>query len=137
MGLRLLKFLDAGIFVAFAVFLFAHWNWMAHYIIGMAMGVTGFVLWMVAREQLGASFSVAARAHKLVTRGLYSKFRHPIYYFAGVAYMGLFIALGNIYALVFFLCGYSVQLFRAIKEEKVLEQAFGEEYRRYKAATWI
>jgi protein-S-isoprenylcysteine O-methyltransferase Ste14 len=30
-----------------------------------------------------------------------------------------------------------LQIFRARKEEQVLHEAFGEEYARYKAATWF
>jgi protein-S-isoprenylcysteine O-methyltransferase Ste14 len=135
--LKFLKILDAGVFVLFAAYLFAHWQWNARYMTGMAIGVAGFVLWMLARHQLGESFSVTAQARKLVTTGLYSKFRHPIYYFAGAGYVGLFIALGRIIPLVCFLVFYSFQLIRAMKEESVLEKAFGEEFRRHKAATWI
>ncbi len=135
--MKVVKFIDAGIYVAFAAYLFAHWNWSARYIAGMTIGVIGFVLWMVARQQLGASFSVKAKARALVTTGLYSKFRHPIYYFAGIGYVGLLIAWGKIIPLVCFLVFYSFQLVRALKEESVLEKAFGEEFRRYKATTWI
>jgi protein-S-isoprenylcysteine O-methyltransferase Ste14 len=135
--LKFLKILDAGIFVLFAAYLLMHWQWGARYITGMAIGVIGFVLWMVARHQLGASFSVTAQARALVTTGLYSKFRHPIYYFACVGYAGLFIAWGRIIPLVCFLAFYSFQLRRIFKEESVLEQAFGDDYRRYKASTWV
>jgi protein-S-isoprenylcysteine O-methyltransferase Ste14 len=134
---KFIKFIDAGFYLAFMAYLFMHWQWSARYITGMAIGAIGFVLWMVAREQLGASFTVTAQARKLVTTGLYSKFRHPIYYFGGVGFIGLFIALGRIIPLVCFVAGYTFQLFRALKEESVLEQAFGDEFRRYKAATWI
>ena len=73
----------------------------------------------------------------LVTKGLYSKFRHPIYLFRGIAFLGLFIAWGKLIPLLCFLLIYPLQILRARKEEKVLEQAFGEEYRRYKAGTWF
>jgi protein-S-isoprenylcysteine O-methyltransferase Ste14 len=135
--LKILKLIDAGAFLVFAGILAAHWQWDARYLIGMAIGATGFVLWMVARRQLGASFSVTAQARKLVTTGLYSKFSNPIYLFAGVAYLGLFIAWGKWIPGVCFLLFYSFQFARAKKESKVLEQAFGDEYRRYKAGTWI
>jgi protein-S-isoprenylcysteine O-methyltransferase Ste14 len=64
------------------------------------MAAVGFALWLTARIQLGKSFSVRARARALVTTGLYSKFRHPIYLFGGVAYAGLLIAWGKLIPLV-------------------------------------
>jgi protein-S-isoprenylcysteine O-methyltransferase Ste14 len=106
-------------------------------LVGIAMAVVGRGLWILARVQLRRSFAVRAQAKTLVTTGLYSKFRHPIYLFGGIAYLGLFIAWGKLIPLLCFLLIYPVQILRARKEEKVLEQAFGEEYRRYKAGTWF
>ena len=47
--------------------------WTALRIAEMVLIIVGFVLWTVARFQLGASFAVKAEARQLVTRGLYSK----------------------------------------------------------------
>jgi hypothetical protein len=52
------------------------------------MAAAGFVLWILARVQLGSSFAVTAQAKALVTAGLYAKFRHPVYLFGGVAFTG-------------------------------------------------
>jgi protein-S-isoprenylcysteine O-methyltransferase Ste14 len=101
------------------------------------MAVAGFGLSILARVQLGRSFSIRPQASKVVRTGLYSKFRHPIYLFRGIAFLGLFIAWGKPIPLLCFLMIYPLQILRARKEEKVLEQAFGEEYRRYKAGTWF
>jgi len=72
-----------------------------------------------------------------VTTGLYSRIRNPLYIFAGLGYLGLFIALGNWVALALFLVLYSYHVPRVKKEERALEQAFGDVYRRYKARTWF
>jgi len=102
------------------------------------MAVVGFVLWMVARVQLGKSFSVRAQAKALMTKGLYSKFRHPIYLFGELTIAGLFIAWGELLiGCVYFAVTVPVQISRIRNEERVLEEAFGEEYRRYKAGTWF
>jgi protein-S-isoprenylcysteine O-methyltransferase Ste14 len=102
------------------------------------MAVVSFTLWMFARIQLGRSFSVRAEAKALVTTGLYSKFRHPVYLFGELAFAGLFLAWGKpIPALVYFALFIPTQIVRARKEERVLEQAFGDEYRRYRARTWF
>ena len=134
---KILYWIDICIFLAFAVFVVSHEPWSTRYFIGVGMAVAGFTLSILARIQLGQSFSIRPQARKLVTTGLYSKFRHPIYLFRGIAFFGLFIAWGKLMPLVFFLLIYPLQILRARKEGKVLEQAFGEEYRRYKASTWF
>ena len=137
-GRTAIKFVDAGYFLFIA-------GWVAwrvpvspRYIIGLSIGAIGFVLWMLARHQLGKSFTVSAQAKALVTTGLYSKIRNPIYFFGGVAFVGVFLAWGNMYALTSVIAIYfTMQVLRARKESAVLEQAFGDEYRRYKASTWF
>lgn len=135
--MKILYWTDIFIFLAFALFVVFHEPWSARYFIGIGIAIAGFALSILARVQLGHSFSIRPQARKLVTTGLYSKFRHPIYLFRGLAFLGLFIALGNLIALLCFVFIYSLQILRARKEERVLEQAFGEEYRRYKARTWM
>lgn len=61
-----------------------------------------------------------------------------LYAFGGLAYAGLLIAWGSTAPLIVFLVGYpAYQFCRARKEAQVLEKAFGDEYRRYKASTWL
>jgi protein-S-isoprenylcysteine O-methyltransferase Ste14 len=137
-GRTAIKFVDAGYFLAIAAWVAWRVPVSPRYVIGLSIGAIGFVLWMVARQQLGKSFTVSAQAKALVTTGLYSKIRNPIYFFGGVAFVGVFLAWGNMYALVGVIVLYFVmQTLRARKESAVLEQAFGDEYRRYKASTWF
>jgi len=135
--MKLLYWTDIGIFVAFGAFVAIHEPGSTHYLIGLGIAVAGFALSIVARVQLGRSFSIRARATRLVTTGLYSKFQHPIYLFRGIAFLGLFIAWGRLIPLICFLLIYPLQNLRAKREGKVLEDAFGDEYRRYKASTWF
>jgi len=99
--------------------------------------LAGFVLWTIARFQLGISLTVTAQAKQLVTRGLYSRIRNPIYVFLSCAIAGLILALGHPRALLIFVVGIPVMVWRAWKEAQVLEAKFGEEYRRYRASTWF
>ena len=135
--MKIVYWTDIGIFVAFGAFVAIHESWSTQYFIGLGIAVAGFALSIVARVQLGRSFSIRARAKKLVTTGLYSKFRNPIYLFRGIAFVGLFIAWGKLIPLICFLLIYPLQILRAKREGKVLEEAFGDEYRRYKASTWF
>jgi len=112
-------------------------EWNAIRIAGMALLVTGFVLWTVARFQLGASFAVKAEARQLVTRGLYSKIRNPIYVFGSWVVAGAILVFGKPVGLLIFLILIPLQIWRAKEESAVLEAAFGEDYRIYRAGTWF
>jgi protein-S-isoprenylcysteine O-methyltransferase Ste14 len=131
------RYIDAFIFTAFIIFVVWQRDYGIRFWIGMAVAAIGIFLWALARVQLGSSFSVTPQARRLVTTGLYSQFRNPIYLFGGIGYLGLFIALGNWPALGLFAVLYSYQIPRVRREEKVLEAAFGEQYRRYRASTWF
>ena len=111
------------------------WSWMQ--LIGICLLSIGFLLWTVARFQLGKSFSVSAQARQLVTHGLYSKLRNPIYVFGSCVIAGLILTLGRPIWLLVFVIIIPLQIWRANKESSVLEAAFGDEYRRYRAQTWF
>src|ERR1035438_10105814 len=63
--------------------------WTALRIAGAIVAVFGYVLVVVARLQLGASFSVSPQAKELVTHGLYARIRNPIYVFVVVMWAGV------------------------------------------------
>ena len=133
-----IKYIDIPVFLALAGFVAVRASHTPWYFFGLALAALGFALWMTARYQLGASFSVRAQAKHLVTTGVYSKFRHPIYFFALFAFAGVFIAARAWIPLVAYTSVTIIaQLGRARREEAVLEAAFGDEYRRWKAQTWI
>ena len=135
--MKLFYWIDVFFYLCLAAFVISQYQTGIRFFVGIPVAAVGFSLWILARLQLGKSFSVRAEARSLVTTGLYSKFRHPIYFFGGIAFAGLFIAWGKPFPMIGFLVVYSSQILRVIKEEKVLEDAFGEEYRRYKATTWF
>ena len=111
--------------------------WTAMQAFGMCSMIAGFVLWTTARVQLGKSFTVSAQAKQLVTGGLYSRIRNPIYVFGSCVIVGLILVLGRPIFLLIFLVVIPLQIWRARKESSVLEAAFGEEYRKYRAVTWF
>ena len=104
---------------------------------GLALTAVCTPFWIAARLQLGSSFSVTAQARRLVTTGLYSRLRNPIYVFGGLAYLGGLIALQIWPLLVAWLAMTPIQLLRIRKEEKVLAEAFGSAYQDYRARTWF
>ena len=104
---------------------------------GLLLAAVSFALWMTARIQLGKSFSIAPKATALVTRGIYSKIRNPIYVFSTTWIAGLALALGTPAALVLLVPLSALQVSRARKEARVLEEHFGEAYREYRLKTWF
>ena len=95
------------------------------------------ILWFVARWQLGDSFSVTAQAHQLVTRGLYSKIRHPIYVFGTLAFLFVVLALQGWQALIVWVVVILIQVVRVRREERVLAETFRAEYTAYRSRTWF
>lgn len=135
--MRILHWIDVTAFLVFAGFVVTHMEWSPVHVIGLAFAAAGFVLWMVARVQLGRSFTVTAQAKGLVTHGLYAKFRYPVYLFGGIAFTGLFVAWNAMLAVPYLLFYCVMQGLRIRKEDAVLEKEFGEAYRQYKARTWV
>src|ERR1700722_20096337 len=112
-------------------------HWTVARIVGGLIIAGSLALGMVARLQLGESFSVSAKARKLVTTGLYSRIRNPIYVFGELLFVGIAIVAWRWEVLLVPAVLAPVQMVRAKKEEAVLAAAFGEEYERYKARTWF
>jgi len=106
-------------------------------VLGLALAIASFGLWLAARIQLGRSFAVRAQAKELVTHGLYSKIRNPIYLFGSLCLAGLCLLLGKPIGLLFLLVVAPLQAMRARKEARVLEEKFGDAYREYRARTWF
>ena len=70
--------------------------WTALRIAGAIVAIAGYSLFITARIQLGKSFSVSPQAKELVTHGLYSRIRNPIYVSVGVMWLGLIVALQSV-----------------------------------------
>jgi protein-S-isoprenylcysteine O-methyltransferase Ste14 len=104
---------------------------------GILLAMTGIALLLVARVQLGKSFSVTAQARKLVIHGLYSRIRNPIYVFSAMMVLGVLLVVQKPEWFLLFAVLIVVQTLRARKEARVLEEKFGEEYREYRRNTWF
>lgn len=111
--------------------------WNAQRCTGTVLVIIGAMSIVIARYQLGQSFSITPQAHKLVTTGLYSKIRNPIYVFGSLLFAGLILVLHR--PSLWILLGVVIvaQAIRAKKEARVLEAAFGDAYREYRRKTWF
>ena len=105
--------------------------------VGLCLSAVCAVLWFLARWQLGEAFSVTPEARQLVTRGLYSRLRHPIYVFGTLAFLFIVLALQGWPALIIWLVVILIQVARARREEAVLAEEFGAEYAAYRSRTWF
>jgi protein-S-isoprenylcysteine O-methyltransferase Ste14 len=99
----------------------------------LAIGSVWFV--SAAVRTLGKQWSITARVlegHKLITEGPYSVVRNPIYtgMFGMLLATGLAIShwIGLLIAIVVFAIGTAI---RVHSEEKLLREAFGEEFEAY------
>ena len=130
-----LQILAAGVLF----WILATWNtpWNAQRCIGTALAVVGMSLIGLARYQLGKSFAVRAEVHDLVTHGLYSKIRNPVYVFVVVMFTGVILVLQRPVLWIALVAMVIVQVIRARREARVLEMAFGDTYREYRRKTWF
>ncbi|MGC2245268.1 MAG: isoprenylcysteine carboxylmethyltransferase family protein [Terriglobales bacterium] len=72
-----------------------------------------------------------------MTTGIYSKIRNPIYVSGELVLIGIAVMLRRLDFFLFLLVVIPVQIFRAQREARVLEEKFGEEYREYRRRTWF
>ena len=114
---------------------FGSGSWHLHHTLGLSIVIPSFVLWTAGRWQLGSSFTPRAEARWLVTHGLYSRIRHPIYVFAECIIAGILTFIG--YPVLWLVSALLIpwQIARARAEERVLEDTFGDAYRAYRDMT--
>jgi protein-S-isoprenylcysteine O-methyltransferase Ste14 len=105
--------------------------------LGLGIAIPSFVLFLIARIQLGRAFSVKAKATALVTTGLYSRIRNPIYVFGALMVAGAIVFVNQPLFLLIFVVLIPLQVYRSRKEGRVLEDKFGAAYLEYKRQTWF
>jgi protein-S-isoprenylcysteine O-methyltransferase Ste14 len=137
MRANILTLLLALVAIVLLVIRFSSMPWTATRLVGVVIGLPSLALFVLARIELGESFSVRAKAQQLVTHGLYSRIRNPIYVFGGLVAASFLLYINQPYALLIFVFLIPLQIYRARNEEKVLEAKFGGQYREYKARTWF
>jgi protein-S-isoprenylcysteine O-methyltransferase Ste14 len=116
---------------------FARAPWDVWKIIGAGMILVFLALLTVARRQLGNSFSITAEARSLVTTGIYTRIRHPVYVFSSAILLGFAFYLKMPWIAAALGVLLPLQFLRARREEKVLAQAFGDAYLAYREKSWF
>jgi len=109
---------------------------------GLVFAYLGLLWTVVAQHQMGQDWRIGIDVKhetSLVTRGLYTTSRHPIYLGVIVISIGLFFAVPNVVSLVCAVLTTVVLSIEARLEEEFLLSRHGDTYREYLAHTrrWI
>jgi protein-S-isoprenylcysteine O-methyltransferase Ste14 len=107
--------------------------------LGAVLVLMSFPMLIWVHQALGANFNTVLGVrdrHSLVTHGPYHWVRHPMYGVLFLFMVGLLLLTGNLFIGGTLLAGLVVTVgTRVAKEEAILEEEYGEEYRMYKART--
>lgn len=107
-------------------------------IVGLSMFVVGMTIafWSVGTLKLNyASSLVIRKSHQLITHGPYRFVRHPIYFGALVALLGVPVFAGSFRGFLTMALLVPMVLIRIKLEEHLLLEAFGETYITYQKTT--
>ena len=107
-------------------------------VIGMALSIWSIVyMKIVGKGNPMDAFNheVAPRTSELMTGGPYRICRNPMLLGVFIFYTGLVICLWSWQALVIFIAYVAIMMVQVSREEKRLEEDFGEAYREYKRRT--
>jgi protein-S-isoprenylcysteine O-methyltransferase Ste14 len=108
-------------------------------ILGVLLMAGALILFRVTHKQLGRNWSVTLdtrKTHKLVDTGIYAHVRHPMYSAFWLLALAQAALLPNWFAGLAGPVAWSTLFFlRVGREEKLMIDTFGEQYRRYMERT--
>jgi len=110
----------------------------AQQIIGAILGLGGLLIGFLSFRALGRNFRVFAaprRSGTLITRGVYSKVRHPMYTAVIMSLGGYALSFGSLWAVPFLLGCTILYIIKAVKEERLLAEHYPE-YEDYRKRSW-
>ena len=104
-------------------------------IAAIALSLAGIALTIISQYQMGAAWRIGvdeSEQTELVTTGIYSLIRNPIYSGVMLFVIGLLFLLPNIYMLLSILIGYlSIELHVRYVEEPYLLRLHGSDFKNY------
>ncbi|UCG00945.1 MAG: isoprenylcysteine carboxylmethyltransferase family protein [Candidatus Heimdallarchaeota archaeon] len=114
---------------------FPTWNTLPVSILGIFILMIGGCITITGRYQLkqfGEGVLNVKEDQTLITTGIFSYIRHPIYAGGIIGVFGLYLAFGSFFVLIGIWISYFVVFrHRLLFEEKMMTEAFGDEYREY------
>jgi protein-S-isoprenylcysteine O-methyltransferase Ste14 len=115
------------------------WNKIIISYLGFILYLTGGLLTIIARAQLGrfgTAELITEEDHQLYTEGVYKYIRNPMYSGTLIATIGFcFVFRCIITLIIMFIYYFLVFRMRIIKEEKILIKKFGKQFEEYKKRT--
>jgi protein-S-isoprenylcysteine O-methyltransferase Ste14 len=102
--------------------------------LGVAIFLSGYAIRVIATKKLKKQFSFLVTIqenHQLITSGIYSMIRHPVYLGTILAVIGMFLVFPTWYGLIFVVLYTSLLARRISLEEKLLLKTFGSVYEEY------
>jgi protein-S-isoprenylcysteine O-methyltransferase Ste14 len=109
------------------------WN-----IVGLCLFIVGLSIAIVAAFTLKRCYSstlVTREDHQLITHGVYRFARHPLYFGVLIAIMGAPVYAPSLSGFLILSLLIPIFLFRIKREEEMLTECFGDEYRAYRRST--
>lgn len=107
--------------------------------LGLIAAVAALVMFRLTHKALGRNWSVTLevrQSHKLVTAGIYRRIRHPMYTAFWLWAVAQALLLPNWIAGLSGLIGFgTLYAFRVGREERLMLETFGEDYRAYMKQT--
>ena len=107
-------------------------------ILGEAIAVSGLVIFILAFFSFGDSWRIGIdrkTAGQLVTGGIFSVSRNPIYVAFDLIFIAVFLINGTWFFLIFGVLAIFAVHMQTLREEKFLAQRYGEDYERYRQQT--
>jgi len=111
-------------------------NWLRW--IGFALGLASLVFWLWTQIALGKEWSPQLqlrKEHRLVTTGPYTRIRHPLYLAMFGYGISLALVTANWFFIIFAIGAIVGVCVRVPKEEEMMINEFGEEYKAYMQRT--
>jgi protein-S-isoprenylcysteine O-methyltransferase Ste14 len=110
------------------------------FLLGILAAAGALVLFRLTHKALGKMWSVSLQlreGHRLVTTGIYRTLRHPMYSAFWLMALAQALLLPNWVAGPAGLVGFGLLFASRIgPEERMMEEAFGDEYRAYRDRSW-
>jgi protein-S-isoprenylcysteine O-methyltransferase Ste14 len=106
--------------------------------VGFLLALAGFGLALWAQIILGSQWSAQVQlqtGHHLITGGPYARMRHPIYSALALWAVGLALLTAHWIFAAFGLLACGIFIFRVPREEQMMIDQFGDEYREYMKRT--
>ncbi|MBT7903252.1 DUF1295 domain-containing protein [Candidatus Woesearchaeota archaeon] len=111
--------------------------WSLNNIWKILIATLGLIIWWIGRIQLGDSFTALPKAKKLVSHGIYSKIRHPLYVGICINLIGIGLLINSIAFWILGLFVGCILFIRSNEEEKIMIKKFKKKYIKYKETTWF